>query len=104
MNLPDQPSPIITEQSIATQVDQNENAPDDQSSSQPTKENTNGSTKLSIFPDDFPASLNSIKEYVIEKDGETCIPLQSTIILKKRRRMLYLPLEFGEITMDGLVD
>ena len=28
----------------------------------------------------------------------------STINLKKQRRMLYLPLEFGEITFDGLVD
>ena len=26
------------------------------------------------------------------------------MVLKKRQRMLYLPLEFGEITMDGLVD
>ena len=56
------------------------------------------------LPDDFPTSLNSIKEYVAEKDGETYIPLHSTIVLKSRRRMLYLPLEFGEITMDGLVD
>ena len=32
------------------------------------------------------------------------MPLHSTIVLKRRRRMLYLPLEFGEITMDGLVD
>ena len=60
--------------------------------------------KLPNLPDDFPTSLNSIKEYVAEKDGETYIPLHSTIVLKSRRRMLYLPLEFGEITMDGLVD
>ena len=32
------------------------------------------------------------------------LPLHSTIVLKKRRRMLYLPLEFGEISMDELVD
>ena len=60
--------------------------------------------KLPNLPDDFPTSLNSIKEYVAEKDGETYIPLHSTIVLKSRRRMLYLPLEFGEIAMDGLVD
>ena len=53
---------------------------------------------------DFPASLNSIKEFIIHKDNNSYIPLISTIPLKKRRRMLYLPLEFGEITMDGLVD
>ena len=57
-----------------------------------------------MFPDNFPTSLNSIKEYVAKKDGETYIPLYSTIVLKRRRRMLYLLLEFGEITMDGLVD
>ena len=45
-----------------------------------------------------------IRKYVAKKDGETYIPLHSTIVLKSRRRMLYLPLEFGEITMDGLVD
>ena len=54
--------------------------------------------------EDFPVSLNSIKEYITEKDGNTYIPLHSTVVLKKRRRMLYLPLEVGEITMDGLVD
>ena len=85
-------------------MEHNDNAQNDQPSSQQTKEDTHGSTQVLIFADDFPASLNSIKEYVTKKDGETYIPLYSTIILKKKRRMLYLPLEFGEITMDGLVD
>ena len=40
-----------------------------------------------------PTSLNSIKEYIGEKDGDTIIPLHSTISLKKP---LYLPLECGE--------
>ena len=98
-------SPLNTkDQSIATQVEQNENTPDDQLSSQSTEEDNYGATKKSIFPDNFPTSLNSINEYVTEKDGSTYIPLHSTIPLKKRQRMLYLPLEFGEITMDGLVD
>ena len=57
----------------------------------------------SIVPDNFTTSLNLIKGYVTEKDGSTYILLHSTIPLKKRRRMLYLPLEFGEDTMDGLV-
>ena len=68
------------------------------------KEHNHDPTKTFMFPDNFPTALNSIKEYVAEKDGETYIPLHSTIVLKSRRRMLYLPLEFGEITMDGLVD
>ena len=32
------------------------------------------------------------------------MPLHSTLVLKKRRRLLYIPLEFGELTIDGLVD
>ena len=103
-NLIVQPPCSTKKQSVATQIEQNENAPDDQPSSQSTEEETYGSPKKRIFPDDFPTSLNSIKDYVTEKGGNTYIPLHSTIPLKKRRRMLYLPLEFGEITMDGLVD
>ena len=99
-----QPPLTNTTQSTITQTEQTENAFDDQPSSTQTKEDTYGSTQAPIFPEDFPTSLNSIKEYVTEKDGETYIPLHSTIVLKNRRRMLYLPLEFGEITMDGLVD
>ena len=59
---------------------------------------------IPIFPHDFTASLYSIKEYVAEKDGETYIPLHSIIVLKQRRKMLYLPLDFGEIASDGLFD
>ena len=51
-----------------------------------------------------PHKLNSIKEYVTEKDGDVCIPLHSMIPIKNRRRMLYLPIEFCETTMDELVD
>ena len=91
------------EKSVTTQIEQNENASNGQPSSQSTEGDTYDSPKT-IFLDDFPTSLNSIKEYVAEKDGSTYILLHSTIPLKKRRRMLYLPLEFDEITMDGFVD
>ena len=103
-DLYDQSSLTFKEQPIAPTIDQNTNALDEQSTSQLPKEDTNGSTMTSIFPEDFPVSLNSIKEYITEKNGDTYIPLHSTVVLKKRQRMLYLPLEFGEITMDGLVD
>ena len=49
-------------------------------------------------------SLNSIKYYITENYGDPCKPLHSTIWLKKRRRMLYLILEFDRVTMNGLVD
>ena len=91
-NPPIQPPLANTTQSTITQTEQTENALDDQPSSTQTKEDTYGSTQAPIFPEDFPTSLNSIKEYVTEKDGETYLPLHSTIVLKNRRRMLYLPL------------
>ena len=94
----------IKEQTTSAQIKQNENAPNDKPLPQPTERDIYDSPKKPFSLEDFPVSLNSIKEYVTEKDGERCIPLHSTIILKKRRRMLYLPLEFGERTMDGLVD
>ena len=98
-------SPLINrELPVANQLEQNENAPDDRPSSQQNEGDNHNSSTAFLSTDDFPTSLNSIKEYVAEKDGETYIPLHSTIVLKNRRRMLYLPLEFGEITMDGFVD
>ena len=83
---------------------QNANAHDEQSPSRSPKEDTHRSNEKSIFPDDFPNPLKSIKEYIVEQDGNTYIPLHSTKPLQKLRRMLNLPLKFGEITMDGLVD
>ena len=97
-------SVLTKEQPIAAAADQNTRDHDEQLSSQPTEDDTHGSTKTLILPNEFPVSLNSIEEYILEKDGDTYIPLHSTIPPKKRQRNLYLLLEFGEITMDGLVD
>ena len=101
---PFKPTSTTKELSTETRIDQIENAPDVHTASQMSEEDIHGSTQLPIFHDNFPTFLNSIEEYVTEKDGSTYILLHSTIPLKKRRRMLYLPLEFGEIIMDGLVD
>ena len=103
----DPPSqPIITtkEPAAQTQINPVENVHDVHTSSQMSEKDAHGSTRSPIFHDTFPTFLNSIKEYVTEKDGNTYIPLHATIVLKNRRRMLYLPLEFGELTMDGPVD
>ena len=48
-------------------IEQNENAPNDQPSSQSTEGDAYDSPKETIFLDDFPISLNSIKKYVTEK-------------------------------------
>ena len=98
--------PIITTKEPAAQTQGHpvENVHDVCTSPQMPEKDTYGSTGSPILHDNFPTFLNSIKKYVTEKDGNTYLPLHSTIVLKNRRRMLYLPLEFGELTMDGLVD
>ena len=41
----------------------------------------------------------------ITKDGKPdCIALSININLKCKNRMLYFPMDFGELTIDGLVD
>ena len=99
-----QPTTNTKKLSVTTQTDNNENAPNDNLPSQTTEEDTHKTIKIPTFHNDFATALNSIKEYITERNGDTYIPLHSTIVLKNRRRMLYLPLEFGELTMDGLVD
>ena len=101
---PSQPSFATKEHAVQTQINSAENAHDVHTSRQMPEEDSHSSTRSSISHDNFPAFLNSIKENVTEKEGSTYKPLHSTKPLKKRRRMLYLPLEFREVTMDGLVD
>ena len=39
------------------------------------------------------------------KDGEAdCIPLSTNINPKCKKRMLYFPMDFGELTISGLID
>ena len=42
---------------------------------------------------------------LVEQQGETpYIPLSTNLGLKIKRRMLYFPMDFGELTLDGLID
>ena len=42
---------------------------------------------------------------LITKEGEPdCIPLSTSINLKCKKRMLSFPMDFGELTIDGLMD
>ena len=42
---------------------------------------------------------------LISRDGEPdYVPLTTNLRLKYKRRMLYFPMDFGELTLDGLVD
>ena len=56
----------------------------------------------------IPQSLLDEKQFqnvLITRDGEPdCIPLSTNINLKCKKRMLYFPMDFGELTIDGLID
>ena len=42
---------------------------------------------------------------LISRDGEPdYVPLNTNLGLKYKRRMLYFPMDFGELTLEGLVD
>ena len=56
----------------------------------------------------IPQSLLDEKQFqniLITKEGEPdCIPLSTSINLKCKKRMLYFPMDFVELTIDGLID
>ena len=56
----------------------------------------------------IPQSLLDEKQFqnvLITKDGEPdCIPLSTNTNLKCKKRMLYFPMDFGELTINGLID
>ena len=42
---------------------------------------------------------------LVTRTGEpNYVPLTTNLGLKNKRRMLYFPMDFGELTLDGLVD
>ena len=42
---------------------------------------------------------------LVAKEGEpSYVPLSTNLGLKFKRRMLYFPMDFGELTLDGLID
>ena len=103
IDLSTQPPLTNTEFTIANQIKHN-NAQNDQQSPPQTKEDTHGSTQALISQTISPHLSTLSKSMSLKRMERRIYPIHSTIILKKKRRMLYLPLEFGEITMDGLVD
>ena len=57
--------------SVTTQTNNNENAPDDNLPSQMAEGDTHKTTRIPIIHNDFPTALNSTKEYITERDGDT---------------------------------
>ena len=62
-------------------------------------ENSGESTPQSLLDE------TQFQNVLITRDGEPdCIPLSTNINLKCKKRMLYFPMDFGEMTIDGLID
>ena len=63
---------------------------------------------LKIVLNQYTQSLLDEKQFqnvLLTKDGEPdCIPLSTNINLKCKKRMFYFPMDFRELTIDGLID
>ena len=55
-------------------------------------------------PPALPEDLDAIKEFIQHDKNNDYIPLMSAIALKKKKRMLFLPVEFNAVKNDALVD
>ena len=52
-------------------------------------------------------AISQIEERLVRDEiiNELCMPLSSTIVLKRKKEMLYVPLDFEKgLTIDALVD
>ena len=74
----------------------------------PVFPNPLGTEHIEISVEPIPQSLLDEKQFqniLNTKEGEPdCIPLSTSINLKCKKRMLYSPMDFGELTIDGLID
>ena len=52
----------------------------------------------------LPEDLDVIKEFIQHDKDDDYIPLMSAITLKKKKRMLFLPVDFNSVKIDALVD
>ena len=56
------------------------------------------------YPTSLPDDLDVIKEFIQHDKDDDYIPLMSAIALKKKKRMLFLPIDFNSVKIDALVD
>ena len=55
-------------------------------------------------PPPLPEDLDVIKEFIRHGKNDDYIPLMSATALKKKKRMLFLPVELNTVKIDALVD
>ena len=61
---------------------------------------TNDGVEIMECPSKLPEGLDAIKEFI----QHDYISVMSAIALKKKKRMLFLPVEFNTVKIDALVD
>ena len=64
---------------------------------------TNGDDEITECPSKLPEDLDVIKEFIQHDKDDDYIPLMSEIALKKKKRKLFLPVEFNTVKIDALV-
>ena len=52
----------------------------------------------------LPEDLDVVKEFIQHDKEHDYIPLMSAVALKKKKRMLFLPVDFNSVKIDALVD
>ena len=70
----------------------------------PTQENHRENEEITERTQQLPYDLNVIKEFIQHDKDDDYIPLMSAITLKKKRRILFNPLDFENTRIDALVD
>ena len=64
----------------------------------------NDDVEITECPSKLPEDLDAIKEFIQHDKDDDYIPLMSSIALKKKKRMLFLPVEFNMVKIEALVD
>ena len=64
---------------------------------------TNKDEEITECPSKLPKDLDVIKEFIQHEKDDDYIPLMSAIALKKKKRMLFLPVEFNTAKIEALV-
>ena len=70
----------------------------------PTQNNNHEDEEVTECPQQLPYDLNIIKEFIQHDKDDDYIPLMSAITLKKKKRMLFIHLDFEHTRIDALVD
>ena len=60
--------------------------------------------EITECPSKLPEDLDAIKEFNPHDKNDDYSPLMSAVALKKKKRMLFLPVEFNTVKIDALVD